>query len=263
MSWAAPTISLLIDGAEQDFSALLLRDMCECPSCVHESSRQRLFSTAEIPSNIQARSIEQTAESVAITWIRDAPGFDHTHTTILSIDALRNLGSIGAVYGPFQSALDSSVTWGRDDEPARDVRFEDYMYDDTALNYAIKHLHTHGLLFVTDVPHKEEALVDIATRIGPMKDTFYGRTWDGMQAKCRSASPIHIHRAYVLTCASTHSAIRNQRRIYLLRSRVPHRSVVLPKSPSYPAPPLHTIVFDRGRQCFCRRFQIGSGADAG
>lgn len=123
--------------------------------------------------------IEQTAESVAITWTQDAPGFDETHTTILSIDALRDLASVGAVSGPFQKALDPPVTWGRDDDPARDVKFEDYMNNDAVLNHAIKHLHTHGLLFVTDIPHKEGALIDIATRIGPMKDTFYGLTWDG------------------------------------------------------------------------------------
>lgn len=179
MPSAASAVSLSIDSAKHDFSALLLRDLCECPLCVHKSSRQRLYSTAEIPPDIRARVIEQTAESVAITWTQDAPGFDETHTTILSIDALRDLASVGAVSGPFQKALDPPVTWGRDDDPARDVKFEDYMNNDAVLNHAIKHLHTHGLLFVTDIPHKEGALIDIATRIGPMKDTFYGLTWDG------------------------------------------------------------------------------------
>lgn len=37
---------------------------------------------------------------------------------------------------------------------------------------------SHGLLLVREVPHYENAVEDMALRIGNLRDTFYGRTWD-------------------------------------------------------------------------------------
>ncbi|KAK5126959.1 hypothetical protein LTR85_008317 [Meristemomyces frigidus] len=52
------------------------------------------------------------------------------------------------------------------------------MSDDSVLNQALQHLHTHGLLFLTNVPESEKSVATIAERIGPVKNTFYGYTWD-------------------------------------------------------------------------------------
>lgn len=171
-----------VDGAYLDFSALLLRDLCHCNSCVHESSRQRLYSAAQIPREIQARTVDipsSNPESVRITWNRDAPGFDETHETCLSMDVLRGINDTGAMPGPFQTALDRQNLWGRDDYDVPDTDFRDYMDNDTTLYTALEQLRTHGLLFVTGIPDEEDALTHIARRMGPMKDTFYGHTWDG------------------------------------------------------------------------------------
>lgn len=43
----------------------------------------------------------------------------------------------------------------------------------------MRQLRQHGLVFITDIPRLEDALEKIAKRMGPMKDTFYGYTWDG------------------------------------------------------------------------------------
>lgn len=172
-----------VDGTPLEFSALLLRDMCHCSSCVHESSRQRLYSTAQIPPGIQARTVDMLSsdpESVRITWSNDAPGFDKTHETHLSMDELRSLNNIGAMpSGPFQDSIEAQLLWRRDDYNVLDTDFEDYMNNDDALYTAMKQLRTHGLIFVTGIPDKEDALTHIARRIGPMKETFYGHTWDG------------------------------------------------------------------------------------
>lgn len=53
------------------------------------------------------------------------------------------------------------------------------MQDDASLYTAMKKLCRDGLLFVTGIPDNDQGLVRIATRMGPMKDTFYGLTWDG------------------------------------------------------------------------------------
>lgn len=62
----------------------------------------------------------------------------------------------------------------------KDFDYNEYMQDDRELYRLIRQLRTDGLAFVTNVPGEVESLATIATRIGPVKDTFYGRTWDGM-----------------------------------------------------------------------------------
>ncbi|KAH7233011.1 taurine catabolism dioxygenase TauD, TfdA family-domain-containing protein [Fusarium tricinctum] len=153
---------ITVDGKTLEFSSILLRDSCQCPSCVHESSNQRLFSAADIPANIQARSIEvdSASESVNIKWENDAPGFGEDHTTQLSVAALRELDQSGSL------------------PDLQDFDYNEYMQDDREVYKLIHQLRTDGLALVTNVPGKVESLATIATRIGPVQDTFYGHTWD-------------------------------------------------------------------------------------
>src|SRR5690606_18117044 len=47
-----------------------------------------------------------------------------------------------------------------------------------AFQSALADLRRTGLIFVTDVPTSEHSVERVAHRIGPLQDTFYGRTWD-------------------------------------------------------------------------------------
>ncbi|KAF7188660.1 Gamma-butyrobetaine dioxygenase [Pseudocercospora fuligena] len=177
----AAKVSIPIDGKTADFSALLLRDSCQCPLCVHSSTRQKLYSTADIPHNIKVRKVEAspTDGSIRIAWQKDAPGFGQEHETHISLDALRDIHNIGTMSGPFQEAAEPAILWGAEDAAVPDIDFEHYMQDDRAVYDMMKLLSSHGLVFVKGIPQgKEDALIDIATRMGPMKDTFYGLTWD-------------------------------------------------------------------------------------
>lgn len=41
-----------------------------------------------------------------------------------------------------------------------------------------KNLAAAGILFLTNVPTDETAVEAIAEKLGPIKNTFYGKTWD-------------------------------------------------------------------------------------
>jgi alpha-ketoglutarate-dependent taurine dioxygenase len=58
------------------------------------------------------------------------------------------------------------------------IKYKDYMKDDKILHRALLFLNTHGLLILKGVPESETAVEDIASRMGKLRDTFYGRTWD-------------------------------------------------------------------------------------
>lgn len=171
--------SIELHGRVQKFSPVLLRDMCSCPRCVDPSTRQKLFSTVEIPDEIQA--MEESSEDpslVRLRWSKDVPGVGEDHVTEMPLDVLRNLANNGSsITAPKPP---KRVLW--DDrmyrEDVQDIEYEAYMSDDSALHQALQHLHSHGLLFLTNVPEAESSVSTIAERIGPVKNTFYGYTWD-------------------------------------------------------------------------------------
>lgn len=60
------------------------------------------------------------------------------------------------------------------------IDYADYMASDTTLFEAVRHLTLYGLLFLRGVPEtpEQDAVEGIAERIGNIKSTFYGKTWD-------------------------------------------------------------------------------------
>lgn len=172
------SINIQIDGEPFDLAPFALRDMCQCRSCVDQSTRQKLFYTPDIPENIKARTVSTSRETVSVTWENDVHGYEPDHETVISMDALRRIirtASPTPVQAPLARSLWDSQMYDRD---TCDLDYESYMTDETVLFKAVKQLHTHGLLFVQNVPEDEESVVRLAERIGPLKTTFYGKTWD-------------------------------------------------------------------------------------
>lgn len=182
-------VPIQIDGKAYHFSSLLLRDACQCPLCVHHTSRQRLFAHVDIPVDLQARSVEinETSDTVSIKWKNDAPTFPSDHTTTLRLSDLRNIAKSGSASATAAEIQETQLLWPLDPSAIPDYDFDAYMSNDETLYQAMRQLRVNGLAFVTNSPQNEEAVSQIATRMGPMKDTFYGATWDG---KC-------FHRAMV------------------------------------------------------------------
>ena len=178
----ASKVAIPVDGNAHQYSAILLRDLCECQACIHESTRQKLYSVTDVPPNIQARSVtssESTSDAIDILWASDVSGFDPQHTTTISTDVLRDIDRLGAAKTTFHVPTSRPRLWDSASFALPDIEYESYMHDDAKLYQAIEQLQTHGLLFVTDVPGVEKSVSAIAERIGPLKDTFYGNTWDG------------------------------------------------------------------------------------
>jgi len=56
--------------------------------------------------------------------------------------------------------------------------YAEYLDNTQTFNNAMKKLGSWGLIFLDNVPQDETAVERIAEAIGPLKNTFYGRTWD-------------------------------------------------------------------------------------
>ncbi len=180
---------LIIDLGEKEritLDLLLVRDSCSCPQCIDPSTSQKLFQTADIPASITGH-VEQTSDpsTITIAWANDIPGFPSTHRTQLSKSTLRtsspsispsrdHILAAQAVPPPGRKPWDRGIMQGA----VRWLDFARYMSDDGELFTALEQLRVYGLVFLRGVPDAETAVEDVAGRIGTLRDSFYGRTWD-------------------------------------------------------------------------------------
>ncbi len=113
MSTLSPRVSIPVNGEVVEFSPVLLRDACACPACVHEFTRQRLFSAADIPADIEAREVEVDAlsDSVKITWNNDLSGYGKEHATTLKLTALQDMIQSGCTPGSHRDTFPPNVLW--------------------------------------------------------------------------------------------------------------------------------------------------------
>lgn len=164
----------------EGFDRLWLRDACDCSICVNSSSKQKTFQTTDIPSNISVKTKKTLPDgSLQFTWENDIPGVGDDHVSTYSKDFL-------SLYSKKQFTVEAV----RNQKPrihwdnatiSRDVTFFDYdtyMSSDTVLYSALEDLRIYGLIFLRGVPSTETAVESIGGRVGNLKDTFYGRTWD-------------------------------------------------------------------------------------
>lgn len=158
-----------------------LRDMCTCPQCRDPSSTQKTFQTSDIPNNIQASLVEfEGDDSVKITWENDIPGFGpDPHVSTFSSEFLHNhLTQQTLAAARFEPPEARVWNKKRINRELQSINFDDYMKDDEVLFSALVFLNMHGILLLKGVPESETAVEDITSRMGPLRDTFYGRTWD-------------------------------------------------------------------------------------
>lgn len=165
---------------EGPFNAVYLRDCCSCDRCVDPSTTQKTFETADIPPNIKPRSVERKDDGcVHITWEPDLPGFED-HVSVF--DSL-----FGGKNNLLQSRLEATSNqpcepklWNRDtmSQHQLSVDYDSYMESSSTLLACLQHLHLSGLLLIHSIPSSADAVKRICERVGPLKNTLYGSTWD-------------------------------------------------------------------------------------
>ncbi|KAL4799900.1 hypothetical protein BDV19DRAFT_354006 [Aspergillus venezuelensis] len=170
---------LKLNGRTAKMSYFRLRDLCECKKCIDEHSKQRNFRLSDVPTNIKPKSLRWFEGQLEATWMTDAPGFGEDHVsryTWRRIFAPSADFSISSPTGPKRSRVYWNKSVMEDLQPW--ISFDDYMNDTERFTRALAYLSQTGLLFVKDIPNSREMVEKLATRIGPLRNTFYGPTWD-------------------------------------------------------------------------------------
>ncbi|KAK6440702.1 hypothetical protein LTR95_003061 [Oleoguttula sp. CCFEE 5521] len=176
-NYSAKPVEIPIAGRSHVFAGSYLRDLCKCQNCRDASTRQKLQLTTNIEYDASAASVNVNGDAVSIVWNVKPTGAG-LHVTELSIKELAHLAGLSND-GPMPK-LPPRRLWLDEDfqSETEDISFEAYMQDDSILLKSLRQLQTHGLVFLTKVPDSSESVSQIAERIGPLKNTFYGMTWD-------------------------------------------------------------------------------------
>lgn len=159
-----------------------LRDACRCPQCVDRSTSQKNFRTADIPGDLKVRAVETTEQGLKIRWENDVPEYGEDHVSEYSTSFLRHNQSVGA-RARARFDLVKPRLWDAKrihEHKIEKLRCEygEYVEDDRALLHVLANLKQFGLAFIHNVPEDEVSVRRLANRIGPLRNSFYGETWD-------------------------------------------------------------------------------------
>ncbi|KAL4885215.1 hypothetical protein BJY04DRAFT_144893 [Aspergillus karnatakaensis] len=166
------------NGVSYEISHIRLRDSCKCHRCVDKHSKQRNFRLSDIPLNITPQSVKIHGQILFIRWAKDIPGFDKSHVSSYHINALQfPLEIVPSLQAGRQR---SRILWGKKEMKQFQhwISYKDYMNNDMEFTAAMRSLALFGLIFVKDIPESREMVSQIATRMGVLRNTFYGPTWD-------------------------------------------------------------------------------------
>ncbi|TAQ87885.1 hypothetical protein B7494_g3779 [Chlorociboria aeruginascens] len=162
------------------FHPIFLRDACTCSACIDPSSKQKKFQTTDIPPTIRSSNIHHLPNGdVEIRWENDIPSYGPDHISIIPLQFLQTYSSMRGIQTErFQDS--KPRTWDANliRREFQFVNYEEYMNRSWGLYRALNLLKTYGLMLIRGVPSTERAIENIAGRIGSIRDTFYGRTWD-------------------------------------------------------------------------------------
>jgi gamma-butyrobetaine dioxygenase len=165
------------DGVKRDFHLTWLRDHCPCPSCIHPATRQKLHSSGHVSLHQTITSAKISGEQLKVNW---APGSVETakdspngHTSSYCLNFLKD-------FNPRVSHSLKHILWEHADfeRAQQKVAYKDLMGSDDAFKIILKQLKDYGLAFVKDVPREITQVETLAEKFGPIRNTFYGKSWN-------------------------------------------------------------------------------------
>lgn len=155
------------------FDTTLLRDACSCSECVDPSTTQKNFRTTDIASeDWKVQRVEVGPTNTTIRWKKKRASEQHIST--FANDELSHLRRDHSTIPIKEMSWDASDI----DNRLGFFDYKDYMTLEATLHQALRSLAHEGLIILSGIPESEKSVEEIAGRIGSIRDTFYGRTWN-------------------------------------------------------------------------------------
>jgi len=184
-----------VDGTQADFPFLWLRD--NCPSGFHPETMERQFDLTGIPTDIAVTSAEPDDDDIVLTWSGDG------HVSRFDSGWLRNHRPGIGLADP---AAIAPAFWRGDLDPEALPRTaaQDLMSDDDALLAFLVETRKTGLAFVDGMADDKDAGMAMARRIGFLRETNFGTTFEVM------SKPNPNNLAYTSHALPLHTDLANQ-----------------------------------------------------
>ncbi|WFE88533.1 TauD/TfdA family dioxygenase [Roseibium porphyridii] len=183
------------DGTSADFPFVWLRD--NCPSGFHPQTQEREFDLTSIPMDISVSNADLEAEEIVLTWNHG------DHVSRFDSGWLRKHRPGFGLKDPAQI---EPTLWRGDLPPATLPRADaqDLLINDSALLEFLTETKKTGLSIVTGMADDSEAGMTVARRIGFLRQTNFGTTFEVM------SKPNPNNLAYTSHALPLHTDLANQ-----------------------------------------------------
>lgn len=166
------------------FSNLFLRDSSKSAHSVDPVSGQRLFTTGQLVLNPKSTipelvKISSDSQSVKIDW-EDGDSYNY------SLDFIYNFKGSTFVTNSLRksSSKHRPMLWDKDSLEKNiselvSVQYKEYLNDEKILYKALVNLQKYGITFINGIDQGDhDAVKAICSRIGSIRTTLYGETFD-------------------------------------------------------------------------------------
>ncbi|KXG51932.1 Taurine catabolism dioxygenase TauD/TfdA [Penicillium griseofulvum] len=155
-----------------------LRDSCQCGVCRDQHSKARSFRTSDIPKDVYPSWVNWDGKKLSVRWANDIGGPQTLHESTWDRHFLKK--PILNTHRQDANQNSKPILWGRAqmERSQHWVSYSDYIGDDIKFATAMRQLQRLGLIFVKDIPDSRSMVEAIATRMGPLRNSFYGLTFD-------------------------------------------------------------------------------------
>ncbi|KAF2178878.1 Trimethyllysine dioxygenase [Zopfia rhizophila CBS 207.26] len=150
-----------------------LRDNCQCSSCVHEITKQRLLDTFQIPQDLDVDSHERDATGIKVKW-------SDGHESYYTDDFIAKSASLTENKGIVRQAITNLHLWGVEvSENPPTVPYPQLMSQESKpLLQLLQQIRRYGFCYIDSTPATPEATKFVLERISFIRLTHYGGFYD-------------------------------------------------------------------------------------
>lgn len=169
-------IKVKLGSSQYELPNIFLRDSCMCHKCVDPSSTQKSFNTGDLDPATRPSALRVINNSLEIIWEKD------NHRSVFPARFLANYATPQtAISTRFDDRL--AHPWNKNKIQSTPIStdFKKYMSTDASVHEVVENLANYGIAFIENCPagpQAEGVLKKITERVGPLKNTFYGPTWN-------------------------------------------------------------------------------------
>ncbi|XP_072785512.1 gamma-butyrobetaine dioxygenase isoform X1 [Taeniopygia guttata] len=160
------------DGSESSYPCVWLRDSCQCPLCFLPSAGARRLPLEDLDVNIAVKQVALAdSKKISITWPDE-------HTSEYEAEWLKKrcFSEEARAIMRADLFLPERQYWGSDLQLPK-IPFEEIMYNDESAYKWLCTLKKVGIVLLTGAAARQGELIRLGHRIGFLRLTFYGPTW--------------------------------------------------------------------------------------